>query len=448
LTETDLNEVRRYAADHLDRFVRELGQFLAIPSGAFEPGSLEAAARWLAAMAGTLGFSAELVPGYGPPVVLARRPGTGRGTVLFYGHYDVQPPGRAEDWTTPPFVPTVRHGRIFARGSGDNKGQLFAHLKAVEALDAVGCPPRATVGLLVEGEEEIGSPHLGRFVDEHRSRLGSDLLVIADGQNFFAPTPLVGLGTRGLLCARLTLDGPRRVLHSGNYGGLVENPALTLIRLVASLQDEDGASTIPGFSDGLVAPPGPVEGAEGDSFHFDPRPLADDVGGTVLAAGPSDPGWRAASGPVLNVSSFHAGDGGRTNIPTSATATIDFRLAYDQDPLAVFDALRRSLLAKRPGLRIELLRSLRPSRASLNNTQVRMLIRRIGIAAGGEPIVLPSLGCSGPDRVFQDGLGVPVVRLPYGDRDIRSHSTDESFSLRSLSEGIVQSAAAILSVGA
>ena len=445
MIEACVHEVRRYVADHLDRFVVELGQLLTIPSGAFEPGSLDEAARWLAAMVRALGFTVELIPGYGPPVVLARRQGTGGGTVLFYGHYDVQPPGRSEDWTTPPFVPTVRDGRIFARGSGDNKGQLFAHLKAVEALDAVGCRPRPTVCLLFEGEEEIGSPHIERFVREQRSRLESDLLVIADGQNFFAPLPLVGLGIRGLLCVRLALDGPRRVLHSGNYGGLVENPALSLIRLVASIQAEGGPIAFPGFSEGLIAESTAVEG--GEDYPFDLQQLVADVGGTALTTDVADLGRKMAFEPVLNVSSFHAGEEGRTNIPSAAVATIDFRLVYNQDPQSIFTALSRFLLAKRPGLRRDLLRSLRPSRACTEHPSVGMLIRHMAIAAGRKPLVMQSLGCSGPDRIFQEDLNVPVVRVPYGDKDTRSHSNDESFSLRALSEGIVTSAAAILAVG-
>jgi acetylornithine deacetylase/succinyl-diaminopimelate desuccinylase-like protein len=438
-------DVGRYAVAHRDRFVAELSRLLAVPSGGFEPAALAEAAALLAAMVRGLGFSVEVIPGYGPPVILARRGGDGPGGVLFYGHYDVQPAGNAAEWTSPPFAPVVREGRIYARGSGDNKGQLFAHLKAVEALDALGCPLPAPVCLLLEGEEEVGSPHLESFVREHRTRLACDLVVIADGQNFFSPTPLIGLGVRGLLCVRLTLPGPRRVLHSGNYGGIVANPALALIHLVASLRGEGGAIHLPGFYDDVVAGSAAVWGDDG--CPLDLRALVGDVGGTVLAADVPDLARRLAFEPVLNVSSFHAGEGGRTNIPSSAAATIDFRLVYNQDPDAVLGALQRRLRSQEPALRIEPLRSLRPSRSAADHPAVRALIGGVTAAGGRTPLVVQSLGCSGPDSVFRQHLGAPVVRLPYADRHTRSHSVDESFSLQTLTDGVVTSAA-ILTAGA
>jgi acetylornithine deacetylase/succinyl-diaminopimelate desuccinylase-like protein len=235
------------------RYVRELSEFLRIPSISSDPARRPAmceAADWVSAQ---LAFAnGRVVETDGHPVVLGELLGlAGAPTILVYGHYDVQPPGDESEWTTPPFEPSVRDGRIYARGATDDKGPVLVPLKVAEAVLAQDGALPLNVRFLIEGEEEIGSPSLVLFLDEHRDELEADLVVSADGAMWRPSEPSIAIAAKGLLALDVVVTGPAADLHSGRHGGAVQNPIHALARILASLHDDGGAVAVPGFYDGV-----------------------------------------------------------------------------------------------------------------------------------------------------------------------------------------------------
>ncbi|MDX1430482.1 MAG: M20/M25/M40 family metallo-hydrolase, partial [Rhodothermales bacterium] len=274
-----------YAREHHDDFVAELEEFLRIKSVSTDASfsdEVRRAADWLAAQLSRVGVrEVEVCPTDGHPIVFAQHIVDEKlPTILIYGHYDVQPPDPLELWETPPFEPTRKNGTLYARGSCDDKGQLFMHVKSVESYLQSGDDLPLNLKMIFEGEEETGSEHLVPFVKENRKRLSADVVVISDTAMFAQGVPSITYGLRGMAYVEVTLTGPSRDLHSGVYGGAVENPINVLSRLIASLHDEDHRVTIPGFYDDVV-PLTAEERATFAALPFDEKGWLGEIGVSV-----------------------------------------------------------------------------------------------------------------------------------------------------------------------
>jgi acetylornithine deacetylase/succinyl-diaminopimelate desuccinylase-like protein len=424
----------------IERFLSELTELLRIPSVSARGENMERCAEALARHAAAVGLRVELLRSGGPPALLATSPPIpGAPTLLLYGHYDVQPPEPLEAWTSPPFEPTRRDGRVFARGAGDNKGQHFAHLKAVEVVRRVRGALPLNVTLFVDGEEEVGSPHLPEIVARHRERLRADVAITADGSFDASGKPCVVFGVRGMLYVEFFARGARRDLHSGNFGGLAPNPAWRLVELLSKLRGPDGRSTIPGF-ESAVRPLGPAERAALDALPH-PDGLLREMGVDSFAGDPSASPWeKLLCLPTANVAGLASGWTGRgpkTIVPSTATAKMDFRLVPDQDPDRLFDALVEH--ARRLGfddVEIRKLQAWPPSRTPLDDPFGRAAIRAVERAWGEPPLVYPSLGASLPHFLFTRDLGMPSVLVPYANPDQQNHAPNENLTIEAFRRGI------------
>lgn len=388
----------------------------------------------------------------GQPAVIAhaRNDRVDAPTVLIYGHYDVQPVS-PEEWTTPPFEPTIREDpdgrpRLYARGVGDNKGQWFSHLCAVRALrETTGLPVNVT--LLLEGEEESGSPHLEPVVSEHADVLDADFAYVADGPIDASGCPHVLMGARGMLYVQLDAEGPNRDLHSGNYGGPVPNPAWELVRILGSMTDADGRITIDGFYDD-VRPITDLDREVLDSMPFDADAVKDDLGIDGFAAAPGDSYLeQLLYYPTLNIAGFTSGYGGegtKTIIPSTAHVKIDMRLVADQDPDDIYAKFMSHVDDHESGLvdvDVTYHGAMQPQRTPLDHPIREPVMRAVETGWNAEPILKPTLGGSLPTAVFADVLDLPVVTVPYANADENNHSPDENLALDCFDAGIKTTAA-------
>jgi acetylornithine deacetylase/succinyl-diaminopimelate desuccinylase-like protein len=352
--------------------------------------------------------------------------------VLFYGHSDVQPPEPLEAWESPPFAPRVRDGALYGRGAGDNKGQFVAHIFALRALrDTVGCP--IGVKLLIEGEEEMGSPNLPAVVEEHRERLACDVAITADGPYHTAGHPLVILGVRGLLFVEATLQGASRDLHSGSHGGIAPAPARTLTRALARLWDDDGRVAVPGFYDDVREP------------SARERALARDL--PVMSEAPARlHDWEKVmflpNVNIAGISCGYTGAGIKTVIPHRVGAKIDVRLVADQDPDDVFRRLR-AFFAEH-GIDLARRAAVPPSRTPPDNPFTDAVVTAVRAAWERDVYIQPRLGGTTPDFVFTRTLGVPSLLVPYAPPDMHHHAPNERMELEALWRGVRTSASICL----
>ncbi len=447
-----MDDVFAYVDEHRARFVEELLVLLRQPSISAQGVGVEACAELVRGVMAAAGLEARLLPTAGYPVAYGEwHSADARRTVLVYGHYDVQPPEPLEAWTTPPFEPSVRDGRIYARGAGDNKGQLFAHVKAIEAVLRTRGRLPVNVKMLVEGEEEIASLHLGDVVAAHRDRLRADLAYSSDGP--MHPTgPMVFFGCRGLLYLELSATGARRDLHSGNYGGVAPAPAIRLGQALGSLWDRRGRVAVRGFYD-RVRPPTAAERRLLRAVPFDEKLVRADLG--VAPVGRlRDAAYyrRLLLEPNLNVAGLTAGyqgPGSKTIIPHAARAKLDVRLVPDQSPDEIEARLRAHL--RRAGfadVAVARLGAVPPSRTPVDHPFGRAVIRAVERAWGRAPVVVPNLGGTIPDHLFTQGLGLPSIWVPYAPHDEANHAPNESTTIEAFVNGIRTTAAALFELAA
>ncbi len=436
-----------FALAHRERFHRELDEFLRIPSVSAKSehdGDTAAAAAWLEDQLTRAGLDARTHATPGHPIVVGEWRGAPAGapTVLVYGHYDVQPPEPLDLWDSPPFEPEVRDGRIYARGAADDKGQLFAHVKALEShLAARGRLP-VDVVVLAEGEEEVGSPHLTRFVAERRDSLAADVFVVSDSAMFAPGVPSLLFSLRGLAYFEIHARGPASDLHSGAYGGAVANPANALAKVVAGLHDEDGRIAIPGFYDDVRAPPSEaVESVR--ALPFDERAYAREVGappaGGEAAHSTLERLWFRPSCDVNGFLSGYVGEGAKTVLPARAMAKVSFRLVADQSPEAVKRQLEAHLArACPPGVEMTLVElhggrpwSARPEGAAFDAA------KRALEASFGAPPVLVGEGGSIPIVVeLEEILGASALLLGFALPGANMHAPNEWFAVDCFEKGV------------
>ncbi len=353
----------RFVYQNRDRLLEELKDFLRIPSVSTLPehkGDVETAARFVADALRRAGMeNVEVIPTAGHPLIYGdwlHAPGSP--TVLCYGHYDVQPPDPLELWKSPPFEPVLLDGNLYARGSSDDKGQMYMHIKAVEALRAASGTLPLNVKFLIEGEEEIGGASITKYVSEHAAKLKADVALVSDTALYADGLPTLCVGLRGLVYLEVEASGPSRDLHSGYYGGAAPNAVWGLIQLLAKCKDASGRIQIPGFYDDVAAP------AEQEKESWKRLPFSEDeflqkeVGATALTGESGfsvlDRVWARPTLEVHGIAGGFTGAGSKTVIPAKATAKVSFRLVPNQDPRKCVDAFRDFVERHKPtGIQIE-----------------------------------------------------------------------------------------------
>ena len=435
-----------YLEDNRDRHIEELKDFLRIPSVSAKSehaGDMRRAAEWLVDRMLEAGLeTAEVLPTAGHPVVLGEwRGAPGAPTLLVYGHYDVQPPEPLDEWDTPPFEPTVRDGNLYARGSVDDKGQLYLHLKAVEAHIAGRGSLPVNVVFLIEGEEEIGSPHLESFLVEHRERLACDAVMISDTTMFAPGLPSITTGLRGLAYMEVRVRGPKTDLHSGSYGGAVVNPANALARILAGLHDEKGRVAIPGFYEAVVDLSAAERASIGE-LPFEEEALREEVGSTELGGesgyGALERIWARPTLDVNGLLSGYTGEGAKTVLPARAMAKVSMRLVPDQDHQEMERLFTEHVHRIAPAgvtVEVEALHGGQPWRADPKEPIFRAAARALEQAFGREPVFIREGGSIPIVHVFQQTFGGPVVLMGFGLPGENAHAPNEWMSLENYSTG-------------
>jgi acetylornithine deacetylase/succinyl-diaminopimelate desuccinylase-like protein len=440
-----------FLAANQTRFHDELFAFLRIPSVSARSehaGDVMRCAEWLRDNMQAAGLDTTLHPTPGHPIVLGewRKAGPGAPTILVYGHYDVQPVEPLELWDSPPFEPEIREGRIYARGSVDDKGQLLLHVKAIEAhLATAGALP-CNVIVLAEGEEEVGSDNLAAFVEAQADRLACDGVVISDSAMFAPGQPSILSSLRGLAYFQIDLEGPTVDLHSGSYGGAVINPAMALARILATFHDADGRVAIPGFYDGVRAWEPEVR-AQIRGLPFDEETFRAETGASALGG---EVGWttleRIWCRPTCEVNgllSGYTGEGAKTVLPSKAMAKVSCRLVPDQTPSAIATLMRQHIAQVSPaGVRVTVteLHGGNPWRATLEGPLYDAGRRALARAFGAAPVIVGEGGSIPVVHDFARVLGAPVLLMGFGLPGENAHAPNEWISDENFIKGTAAAA--------
>jgi len=445
------NNVVDFINLHRDRYVEELKGYLAIPSISALPqhaGDIRACAEWTAAELTRIGMqNVRLIETPGNPVVYAdwlNAPGAP--TLLFYGHYDVQPVDPLDLWESPPFEATVRDGEIYARGSADDKGQIFMHFKAIEAwLKQAGSLP-VNIRIFIEGEEEVGSKHLDQFVRDHRDQLRADVVVISDSPMFDRGIPSICYGLRGLAYFQLDVRGTKSDLHSGSFGGAVANPAMVLSQILAQMKDKGGRVKIPGFYDDVRALRD-EERAQWKRLPFNETKYRKELGAPKLFG---ESGYstleRVWARPTFEVNGLLAGftgEGAKTVIPAVSMAKISMRLVPDQDPdkvAGLFEAYLKKVAPKTVEWKLTRMHGGKPWMADFDNPYVQAAGRAIELGFGKAPVFNREGGSIPVVSTFQQELGVPSVLFGIGLPDENAHAPNEKLDLGNFHNGVIAAA--------
>ncbi len=452
-------DLDQWLTAHQGDAVDELFAFLRIPSVSARSehaGDCRTAAEWLAARLSHAGFTTEIMDTPGHPVVLGEWRGAGPDapTLLVYGHYDVQPAEPLELWTSPAFEPEVRDGRIYARGSVDDKGQLYLHVKALEAHLAVRGTLPVNVIVLAEGEEEVGSVNLEAFLEQHRERLRCDGVVISDSTMFAPGVPSILSSLRGLAYVQIDVRGSTSDLHSGMYGGAVVNPAMALARILSTLHDDNGRVAIAGFYDAVQAWPESVR-AQMRTLPFNEEHFRDEVGAPALGGerGYSvlERLWTRPTCEVNGLLSGYTGEGAKTVLPAVAMAKVSFRLVPDQNPTVVEQLVAEHV--KRvtpPGVTATVtpLHGGRPWRSELGGPLHEAGVSALHAAFGTAPVITGEGGSIPVVGDFERILGAPVLLMGFGLPGENAHAPDEWISAENFRQGMRAAATLLDQYGA
>ncbi|WP_369201861.1 M20/M25/M40 family metallo-hydrolase [Streptomyces sp. PU-14G] len=442
------NAVRAFIDDQRSAFLADLSAWLRIPSVSADPGradDVRHSADWLAAALRATGFPvAEVWETDGAPAVFAEWPAADPAgpTVLVYGHHDVQPAAVADGWHSEPFEPQERQGRLYGRGAADDKGQVLFHTLGVRAhLAATGrTAPAVGLKVLIEGEEESGSPHFPALLRDHAARLACDAVVVSDTGMWDENTPTVCTGMRGLTDCHIDLRGPDQDIHSGSFGGAVPNPALEAARLAAALHDEDRRVTLPGFYDGVI----PLTDEERTLFAE--LPFDEDAWvrtahshATLGEHGYStlERVWARPTAEVNGISGGYQGPGGKTIVPAHAQLKLSFRTVAGQDEGKIQQTLREWVADRVPaGIEHEItfFGATRPCLTPLDHPALRSLTRAMS-RAFGQRVRFTREGGSGPAADLQDALGVPVLFLGISVPSDGWHAPNEKVEIDLLFKG-------------
>jgi acetylornithine deacetylase/succinyl-diaminopimelate desuccinylase-like protein len=441
------NAALEYAQQNRERFLDELVAFTSIPSISTDPErkpDMQRTAQWVAGQLQSLGMEAvQIFPTAGHPVVFGQslKAGSGASTVLVYGHYDVQPVEPLELWESPAFEPQLRGENLYARGASDMKGQVMAGLKAIEAIVRTG-KLLVNLKVIIEGEEEIGSPNLGIFISEHKDLLACDFALNLDSSLIGKEVPTISYGLRGLAYFELRISGPQSDLHSGIYGGTVHNPAQALCELIAGMHDAGGRVTLPGFYDRVR----PLEMEEREELARLPMDEAFYLEQTGAPALWGEAGYTPAecvgARPTLEVNgllSGYTGAGSKTVLPAKAMAKLSMRLVPDQDPDEVYQQLTRYLQANAPAsIRWELdkMAGGPPSITSRDLPGVQSMSQAMQAVWGKRPVFKREGGSIPVVAQMQGLLGVESVIAGFGLPDDNLHAPNEKLHIPTWYRGI------------
>ncbi len=426
----------------------ELLEWLRIPSISTLPerkADMNRAAEWLHAKLETIGFTSEILETAGHSVVFAERKSQNSSapTVLLYGHYDVQPVDPENEWVTPPFEPDIRDGQIFARGSTDDKGQVFAHVKALEFyLRDHGDLP-INLKLLIEGEEEIGSPNLTPFVEAHKQKLECDVVVISDGSMFAPGVPTLTTGLRGLAYFEIHVQGAFKDLHSGGFGGAVANPIQALAQIIQTLRDGNGKILIPGVYDSVRE----ISSLEKEAWKKLPFSESEFAKSVQVNELPGEPGFsvleRLWARPTLEINGIWGGfqgEGAKTVLPAKAGAKVSLRLVPDQTPEEIAELVKQHISRlELPGVTVEVkfLHGGMPALVEISSPPAQAAIRALGRAYPGKEVAITRTGGTIPVvATFKEKLNAPVLLVDYGLPDDGAHGPNERFTLECFHNGI------------
>ncbi|HEY7086861.1 MAG TPA: dipeptidase [Tepidisphaeraceae bacterium] len=450
-----LDQVLATVDSRRDESVEGLKDFLSIPSISAQPAHKEDMVRCAQSLAGTLGqmgLSASVMPTHGHPAVVARnehRPG--RPAILFYGHYDVQPPEPLDQWATPPFTPTIRKTEagtdaVFARGAVDDKGQVWCHVEAIRAWQQNGGVPVNLI-MLIEGEEEIGSDNLDRFVQQHKGELKADLAVISDTDQFDRGLPAITTALRGLCYAEVFITGPSHDLHSGQFGGAVPNPANVLVEVLGSLHTKSGKVNIPGFYDDVVK----LTAAERKAWRKLPlteKQFARSVG---IPHGSGEAGftslertWGRPTCDINGITTGYQGPGAKTVIPSTASAKVSMRLVAKQNPKKIQKLFEKTIRSRCPDnvkVRFEWHGASEPSLVPVDSKPTQLAIEALQIGFGTKPTFMRAGGSIPVVGLIKRVLGIETLLVGFGLPDDRVHSPNEKFDLDCLFGGTRTAAA-------
>ena len=454
----DMDNVIDFINTNRDRYVDELKAYLAIPSISALPDhadDVKKCAQWTADELRRIGLeNVRLIDTPGYPVVYGDWLHTeGAPTILFYGHYDVQPVDPLDEWESPPFEATVREGEIYARGAVDDKGQVFMHFKAVEACMTQNGQLPVNIKFILEGEEEVGSANLDDFVREQKDELVADVVVISDSPMFDRGIPSICYGLRGLTYFQIDLRGSKTDLHSGSFGGAVANPAFVLAQILNQMKDRSGRVKIPGFYDD-VRPLRDAERAEFAHLPFNERRYRTDLGAPKLQGETGyttlERLWGRPTFEVNGLLSGFTGEGAKTVIPAVAMAKVSMRLVPDQDPETIaklFEAHIRKIAPKTVELKVTRMHGGKPWMTDFDNRFVQAAGRAIEKGFGRKPVFNREGGSIPVVSTFQEVLGLPSVLFGVGLPDENAHAPNEKLDLTNFHNGIIASSVLYEEIG-
>ena len=445
---------RRVAPDLESFFTREerriraeLDDFLRIPSvSARSEHNADTArcAEWLANQIRAFGMEAKIHPTPGHPIVVGewRKAGPDAPTVLVYGHYDVQPAEPLELWSSPPFEPTVRDGKLFARGSVDDKGQLYIHVKAAEALLKQRGKLPVNLVILAEGEEEVGSDNLADFVEKNAALLRADGVIISDSSMFAPGLPSILSSLRGIAYFQIDVVGPKTDLHSGSYGGAVVNPAMALARILATMHDAKGHIAIKGFYDRVrkwdKKSRDAIRKLPFSEKHFRAETGAPALGGEE-GFSTLERIWMRPTCEVNGLLSGYTGEGAKTVLPSKAMAKVSCRLVPDQDPVQItklFRAHVKRVAPKGVTVDVQYIHGGKPWRAELTGPLYDAARRALAAAFAKPPVIVGEGGSIPVVGDFDRVLKVPVLLMGFGLPGENAHAPDEWISLENFTKGL------------
>lgn len=435
-----------YQQQHKERFLNELLELLRIPSvsarSEHKDDMLACAEKVKQRLLEAGADKAEIMPTHGHPAVYGEKIiDPSKPTVLVYGHYDVQPPDPLELWHSGPFDPVIKDGKIYARGSADDKGQFYMHVKALETLVQTNSLP-VNIKFLIEGEEEIGSKHLGDFIKEHKDLLKADVILISDSAMLSVENPSLDIGVRGLVYVEVEVTGPNRDLHSGVYGGAVANPATILAKMIASLHDENNHITIPGFYDDVVESTD-AERAEMAKAPYSEEEYKNDLGVKELWG---EKGYstneRTGIRPTLEVNGIwggYTGEGAKTVLPAKAFAKISCRLVPNQKTEKMTALVIEHLEKMAPPyvtVKVTNLHGGDPYMTPVDSVEYKAASRAMETSFGKTPIPVRGGGSIPITALFESVLGIKTVFLGFGLDSDNLHSPNEKFDLFNFYKGI------------
>lgn len=434
-------EIHKSIEENKDQSIKTLMDFVKEPSISRDTQAVKECAHYLKTLMDESHINTKIYETEGNPIVYGEVVSSNKEakTLLFYGHYDVQPVEPLEEWDSPPFEPSIRNGRLYARGAADNKGQLLAHILAVKTMLEIDKSLPINVKFIFEGEEEIGSQSLNKFVEENKELLDADVVITSDGPIHDSGAPIVAFGVRGVMNFELELNTANTDNHSGNKGGVIPNPAWLLNEVLSTMKDKDDFITIEGFYDDVLKPT-QNELDLIEKLPFDPESLAKVYGVEKIELDKETFYKRLMFLPTLTINGLVSGytqEGTKNIIPKKARAKMEVRMVKDQNPEDLFKKIKDHVKKVNPNIKIrQQEEDMYPSRTSSELEVSQKIISAVKKIYGTDPVILPSMGGSLPDYIWTKVLGKPSIMVPYANADEANHAPNENMDLNCFLKGI------------